>query len=186
MGKVWNELWDRAVDRYGYVTSVDAAELGLASTVLGKMASRRRLVRVSFGVYRFPEWPVSGNDSLLEAVLWTRDSEAVLSHDTALSVWELCDVNPSRIHVSVPKQRPLRRAQVPAAYVLHREDLEPGIRGWWEQIPTVTPEVAIRQAIGDGLRPSLIDQAIETALRRSLIDDSRAALIRRDMEERFR
>jgi predicted transcriptional regulator of viral defense system len=184
MAAVWDRLWDVAVDQYGYVTSRDAAALGLAHTVLGKMARRGRLERVSFGLYRFPEWPVSANDSLMEAVLWTRDPAAVLSHDTALNVLDLCDVNPSRIDVTIRQGRALRRANVPAAYALHREDLSDAQRGWWEQIPTVTADTAIRQGIAEGLRPSLIEQAITSALHRSLIDQATASSRHRDLAER--
>ncbi|MCL2788879.1 MAG: type IV toxin-antitoxin system AbiEi family antitoxin domain-containing protein [Micrococcales bacterium] len=186
MAEVWDQLWDVAVDQYGYVTSGDASALGLAHTVLGKMAKRGRLVRISFGVYRFPEWPASANDSLMEAVLWTRVPTAVLSHDTALDVLDLCDVNPAKIHITIPKQRPLRRAQFPHHYSLHREDLAEEQRGWWEQIPTVTADTAIRQGIARDLRPTLIEQAIDAALRRSLINPATADQRRHDLKERFR
>jgi predicted transcriptional regulator of viral defense system len=26
----------------------------------------------------------------------------VISHDTALDLWDLCDVNPAKVHVTVP------------------------------------------------------------------------------------
>ena len=186
MAEVWNRLWDIAVDQYGYVTSADADALGLAHTVLGKMASRGTLERIAFGLYRFPQWPVSTNNSLMEAVLWTREPTAVLSHDTALDVLELCDVNPAKIHVTIPKQRPLRRAGTPGLYIIHRENLSDDQRGWWEQIPTVTADTAIRQAVNEGLRPTLVEQAIDTAVHRSLIDTETATQRRLDLEARFR
>ncbi|MDR3360693.1 MAG: hypothetical protein LBO20_08640 [Bifidobacteriaceae bacterium] len=120
MAKVRDQLWDIAVDQYGHITSMDADALGLAHTVLGKMASRGTLERVAFGLYRFPQWPVSANDSLMEAVLRTREPTATLSHETALDVLDLCDVNPATIHVTVPKQRPLRRSVTPVTYTIHR------------------------------------------------------------------
>lgn len=185
MAELRNRLWDIAVDKYGYVTSTDADALGLAHTVLGKMASRGTLERVAFGLYRFPQWPVSANDSLMEAVLWTREPTAVLSHSTALDVLDLCDVNPAKIHVTIPKKRPLRRDRTPETYVIHRETLADEQRGWWEQIPTVTPDTAILQGIVEGLRPTLIEQAIDTALRRSLIDTATAVQRRADLRKRF-
>lgn len=81
---------------------------------LGKLAARGALVRVSQGLYRFPQWPVSGNDHLMEAVLWTRDSRAALSHETALAVYELANVNPDKTHVTISKRRPLRRKDMPS------------------------------------------------------------------------
>jgi predicted transcriptional regulator of viral defense system len=149
------------------------------------MAARGRLERIFYGVYRFPQWPITANDHLMRAVLWTRDSQAVLSHETVLDIWGLCDVNPSKIHLTIPKQRPLRRQNIPAAYAVHRENLAEGDRGWWEQIPTVTPDCAIRQGIADGLRPSLIEQAIGQALSRGLINDQTGTARRDQLQARF-
>jgi predicted transcriptional regulator of viral defense system len=157
------------VDQYGYVTAADAGGLGIATVELSKLAYTGKLKRVSQGVYRFPEWPVSGNDHLMEAVLWTRDPKAVLSHETALDVLELCDVNPGKVHLTVPRQRRVRRKNTPAGFAIHHQDLDNTQRDWWEQIPTVTPLVAIEQGIMSDLRPTLVEQAITTASQRHLI-----------------
>lgn len=171
-----NELWDVAVDQYGYVTGADAHQLGAAVVELGKLAARGRLTRVAYGLYRFPEWPTGSRDHLMEAVLWTRNPNAALSHDTALDVYELSDINPAGIHLTVPrKPGPLRRRQTPAAYVVHYQDLEPSQRGYWEQIPTVTVSTAIDQCIASGTRPDLIRQAITEAHEQGLIDPETAA-----------
>ena len=171
-----DELWNFAVDQYGYVSAADAHQLGAAVVELGKLAARGKLTRVAYGLYRFPEWPAGSRDHLMEAVLWTRDPDAALSHDTALDVYELSDINPERIHVTVPrKSRPLRRRQTPAAYVIHYEDLAPSQRGYWEQIPTVTVPTAIDQCISSGVRPDLIRQAITEAREQGLIDPETAA-----------
>lgn len=72
------------------------------------------------------------------AVLWTRAPEAALSHETALDAYGISDVNPNRIHVTIGKNRRLRRAGGDI-YVLHREDLGPAQTSWWQEIPTVPP-----------------------------------------------
>jgi len=161
---VRDELWDVAVDQYGYVTAFNAHDLGVPVVELGKLASRGKLERVSYGVYRFPEWPVGANDHLMEAVLWTRDRRAALSHDTALSVYELSSINPDRVHLTVtPQSRALQRKQVPGAYVVHFQRLGDDQIDWWEMIPTVTVVTAIEQCIDTRVRADLILQAIATA-----------------------
>ncbi|MDR1712251.1 MAG: hypothetical protein LBR58_10455 [Propionibacteriaceae bacterium] len=161
---VRDELWDVAVEQYGYVTAFDARDLGIPVVELGKLAARRKLERISYGVYRFPEWPVSQNDTSMEAVLWTRDRRAALSHDTALAVYELSDINPDKTHVTVaPKSRALQRKHIPGAYVIHYQKLADDQIGWWERIPTVTVTTAIEQCIDAHVRPDLILQAISTA-----------------------
>lgn len=170
-------LWDVAVEQYGFVTTTDAHRLGVPVVELGKLGARGKLKRVAYGLYRFPEWPVGSRDHLMEAVLWTRDPAAALSHETALDVYELSDVNPDRVHVTIPqKANAMRRVHVPAAYVVHHDDLSPGQRTFWEQIPTVTVATAIDQCIAGGLRSDLVRQAIEQARARGLMGSDQEGL----------
>ncbi|MDR2620209.1 MAG: hypothetical protein LBC29_03685 [Propionibacteriaceae bacterium] len=179
-------LWEIALDQYGYVTTFDTVRFGVSPGELRKLASRRKLVRVFQGVYRFPEFPVSTNDQFMEAVLWARDPLAVLSHETALDVRELSDVNPNVIHVSVPKRKNLiRRKEMPGVFVVHYENLAPEQRGWWEQIPCVTAETAIDQSIVSLPRPDLLQQAIDKAVARGLINEATAARQRKALQERY-
>jgi predicted transcriptional regulator of viral defense system len=164
-----------AVDQYGYVTSANARDLGVPVVELGKLAARGRLERVSQGLYRFPRWPVSANDSLMEAVLWTRDPSAALSHDTALDVYELSDINPDKIQVTIPvRVKKLRRIDASPALVVHYQDLADDQIGWWEGIPAVTVGTAIDQCIASGVRPDLVSQAIAAARAEGRIDEATA------------
>ncbi|MBW8060798.1 MAG: hypothetical protein FVQ78_10920, partial [Solirubrobacterales bacterium] len=75
-------------------------------------------------VYRVPLIPVTPLDPYMQATLWPRNAEAVISHASALGLYELGDVNPAKINITVPRAHRPRR-EVPALYVLHREDLGP-------------------------------------------------------------
>ena len=175
------ELWDVAVEQYGYVSDLNAEQLGIPMVELGKLAARRKLRRVWQGVYRFPELPVSANDQLMEYVLWTRDPRAALSHDTALDAYELSDINPADVHVTIPKRaKKLRRRVVPPALIIHYQDLAPEQIDWWEQIPTVTVPTAIDQCIASRVRLDLVLQAIDTARRQGRINEETAERQRHD------
>ncbi|MDR2565223.1 MAG: type IV toxin-antitoxin system AbiEi family antitoxin domain-containing protein [Bifidobacteriaceae bacterium] len=177
-----SDLWGVAVDQYGYVTSANARDLGVPVVELGKLAARGRLERVSQGLYRFPEWPVSANDSLMEAVLWTRDPRAALSHETALEVYDLSDVNPDKIHVTIPKrEKKIRRVGAAPAVVVHYQDLADDQIGWWEGIPTVAAGTAIDQCIASGARPDLVSQALVAARAEGRIDEATAARLRLEL-----
>ena len=177
-----DDLWDVAVDQYGYVSDLNAEQLGIPMVELGKLAARGKLTRVWQGVYRFPEWPVSANDQLMEYVLWTRDPRAVLSHETALEVYELSDINPADVHITIPRrEKKLRRRQVPPALVIHYQDLTPEQIGWWEQIPTVTVPTAIDQCIDACVRPDLVLQAIDAARLEGRITEATAERQRREL-----
>lgn len=180
------ELWEAALDQYGYVTTSDAARLGVPAVELRKLASRGKLAKVFTGVYRFPEFPVSFHDQFMEAVLWTRDPLAVLSHETALDVRELSDVNPDVIHVTVPRRKnPIRRRHTPASFVVHYEDLRPDQRYFWDEIPCVTAETAIDQTIESLPRPDLVAQAIARAEGQGLISKQTAGRQRVALKERY-
>jgi len=178
------ELWDVAVVQYGYITTHDARNMGIAPLQLAKLANRGSLSRISQGVYRFPEWPVAANDHLMEAVLWTRDPHAALSHETALEVYALSNINPGKTHVVIPKrEKKLRRVDTPPARVVHYQDLAPDQIGWWEHIPTVTVATAIDQCIAGRVRPDLVLQAIDAARSEGRIDEATAKRQRLDLRK---
>lgn len=123
------------------------------------LARRGKVEQVAYGVYRFPEFPATRFDPYQLAVFWTGAPEACLSHDTALDGYEVCDINPDRIHVSVASRRRIRRSGG-EGYVVHYVDLEEGEVGWWNQIRTVTLPVAIGQCIVTGVPGYLLRRAI--------------------------
>lgn len=125
-----------------------------------KLVQRGTLVREAFGVYRFPKYSVSEADPYMLAVLWTRVPEAALSHETALAVYDLSDVNPNQIHVTVSSQRRLRRKN-DEHYAVHYEDLDAAQIGWWQEVPTVTAATAIEQCLVYGTPTYLLRQAID-------------------------
>lgn len=174
-GRIYNELFDLATERYGFVTPADARELGIDPQRLVVMNERGVLDRVAHGLYRFPSFPPTGLEEFMQATLWPR-GQGIISHDSALDLHELCDVNPSKIHVTVPAGYRLRR-QAPDAYVFHRRQLADEDRALHEGIPIVTPRRAILDGIEAGLRGDLIDQAIETARARGLIRKDDVALL---------
>jgi predicted transcriptional regulator of viral defense system len=172
---VRDELRAVALEQYGYVTTADARRLGVPVVELAKAAGRKWLEHVSQGVYRFADWPSSAEDPYMEAVLWTRDPRVALSHETALSVYELSDINPDKIHVTIPaRAKPLRRQAMPRALAVHYENLDTDQIGWWQGIPTVTVPTAIDQCIQVGVRPDLVEQAITAARRQGRVDAATA------------
>ncbi|MGV8851985.1 MAG: type IV toxin-antitoxin system AbiEi family antitoxin domain-containing protein [Rhodoglobus sp.] len=154
------ELWPVAASQYGFVTTQDARELGFSAVELAKLASREKLERISQGLYRFPELPQSERDDYMRAVLATGAPDAILSHDTALLVHDLCDINPAIIHVNVGKHR-VRR--IISGVQLHSDHISRRERTWWEGIPVVTVLTAIEQGIATKVPRHLLHQAIEAA-----------------------
>jgi predicted transcriptional regulator of viral defense system len=159
-GKNFTELAAVANDNYGFITPDDARAAGIDPMNLVRMAERGQIERRGNALYRFPLFPVGPLDAYVEATLWPRGADGVISHESALELYELSDVHPRRIHLTVPRGYRIRR-EIPATYRIHHEDLGPRDIGRLEGIPIATPEHAIRQAFRADLGKALLAQAID-------------------------
>jgi predicted transcriptional regulator of viral defense system len=72
---------------------------------------------VGRGVYRVSHYPRSREDATVEALAALGD-EAVLSHESALALYDVSDVAPARLHVTIPRARRYRTPPV-TDLVLH-------------------------------------------------------------------
>ncbi|MGA9509778.1 MAG: type IV toxin-antitoxin system AbiEi family antitoxin domain-containing protein, partial [Candidatus Sulfotelmatobacter sp.] len=122
----FGELLELAEQNDGLVTAREARAIGIVDSVLARLTQRGKLERVARGVYRIPYYPTDRLSQYREAVLWARASHGpeniALSHETALAIYGISDVNPARVHVSVPKGARLRRKK-PKWITVHRGQL---------------------------------------------------------------
>lgn len=182
-GKLQRAIFEIAEDNYGYVTTTQAAGIGVSRRGLADLARLGALHRVAYGVYRIVDFPASELDSYYEATLWPQGVRGVLSHESALDLRELCDVNPAKVHVTVPRAHRVRR-EVPALYVLHHADLEPADLDSFEGIPITTVERTLRDCIEAGTRHDLLEQALATAVERQAILGASAEDLRHALASR--
>lgn len=176
-------LREVALDQHGFVTTAQALEEGVSNAELATMVARDRLERVVHGVYRVPQVAETEFDQYQLAVLWTGLPEACLSHDTALAVWDVSDINPDRIHLTVARRRRIRRAGG-ERYVVHYEDVEPTHVTRWQGVRTVDVSTAIDQAITSGVPTYLIRQALERGGRTSRLPAGERDRLTRKLEAR--
>jgi predicted transcriptional regulator of viral defense system len=137
-----DRLFDLAGDQDGYFAVRDAVAAGIPKARVQQMLARGRLERLSRGVYRLRRYPVSRHGDLWAAVLWPKgnaDVEGILSHETALRLHDVTDVNPASIHVTIPTANHIKR-EPEAPIVLHRADLAPKDVEGIEGLPVTTLE----------------------------------------------
>jgi predicted transcriptional regulator of viral defense system len=175
-GRVYDELLDLAQDQHGYLRSEDVRAAGFDPKRLVDYERRGVAERVAYGVYRINAIPPDQLEEYMRAALWPMGA-GVLSHETALDLYELCDVNPARIDVTVPSHYRTHRA-IPVLYRLHPRDLDNGQVGRLRGLPIVAPLRAILDGIESDVRGQLIEQAIQTAEQQSLITPDGAACAR--------
>jgi predicted transcriptional regulator of viral defense system len=172
-GQIWERAFDVAVDQHGFISFMDFRRLSENPAILRQWHQRGRVERVAHGIYRFPSIPVTSLDPYALAALWP-SGRGILSHDTALELHDLCDINPSRIHLTLPLGYYPRRGGG-EGYVIHHEKLQEQDITWHEGIRIVTPAVAIRQAWEGEVPLHLVKQAFEKAQRLGRVPPSFAA-----------
>lgn len=166
-GKYWDLLMNVAVDNGGYVTPALVAPYDVPAVELRKMVSRGTLQAVAHGVYRVPSLPVDHFDALIVARLWAA-GRGVISHDSALLVHELCDINPTKVHLTIPEGYRISRSGG-ESYVLHWADLPDADITQLDAVTLTTVHRTLRDAIGS-VPTYLVRQAIDTARERGAIN----------------
>lgn len=158
---IFDSLVEIASDHHGYLTTLQAREAGIDPTQLRLLATRGRLEHVSRGVYRMPVLPRSAHDDLAFAIAWAR-GRAVLSHESALVLHGLSDVNPSVVHLTAtPDNYP--RAQGSGAVRIHRRHLPADEVTMVDGMPVTTVTRTIVDCRALGTSPTQLRMAIRQA-----------------------
>ncbi|GGG62726.1 hypothetical protein GCM10011585_00200 [Edaphobacter dinghuensis] len=167
-----DELYALAEMRDGLLTSQEARAAGIADSVLVRLAQRGRLERVSRGVYRISHYPADRLAQYREAVLWAQASggpaSVLISHETALLLYGISDVNPARIHITVPVTARLRRER-PKWITIHHAGITPGEINEYEGIPVTSVERTIVDVLQSTKRVDVARQAIADATKKGLL-----------------
>jgi predicted transcriptional regulator of viral defense system len=156
MAQIVHEL---ALDQHGYLTAEQARQAGVDHRALAMMCRRGTLIRSAQGLYRDPFVPETTLAPYMAATLWPQGSSAVLSHETALALYDVSDVNPAAIHLTIPRKHRVRRAP-PPGYILHRQDLGRDEVTRFEGLPVTTFVRTLRDCYRTHLGPAFLTQAI--------------------------
>jgi predicted transcriptional regulator of viral defense system len=171
-----------AVTQGGYFTAKQAAEAGYGYTHLAYHLKAGNFERANHGLYRIVTIPPSEHDDLIRLTLWSRDRrdlpQATVSHETALSLHQLSDVLPRRVHLTVPHTF---RKDPPPNCVLHRATLHPADVEHPEGFSLTTPlrtllDVATSKTVTD----EQLVKAVNDALTRGLVRRSKLATAARN------
>lgn len=176
------KLREIAIDQHGMITAAQAKEAGVSLPSLSYLVKHQRIDRLERGIYRIPQVNPSANDRIAQALLWAGE-DAVLSHDTALMAWNVCDINPTTIHVTIPKERRIQKPKHQSIEI-HKDNIEKSLIKWWDGMPTVSLELAIGQSIDRGVSSHIIEQAIQVGTSRGMINDAKKKELCERLERR--
>ncbi len=190
------KLFQIASQQGGYFTARQAHQSGFTKYLVRHHARSGRFLRVQRGLYRLHQFPASPQDHVIEAWL-AAGADAVVSHESALSLHGLADVVPSTVHLTIPRTHRWVGRRVPEGVTLHtstrplsREDILT-----YGPLQVTAPARSIIDAAEVGTGPEQIIIALRQALDRGLTTRRRllellkgrsqriAALVQRAIEE---
>ncbi len=166
-------LYEIAESQHGFFTTKQARLCGYVSPNHPYHVRTGEWVREHRGIYRLAHYPRTPEDQLVLWSLWSRGRDdrpvGVYSHQTALSLHELSDVMPAKLHMTVPPAF-RRNADVPKILVLHKAGLESADIEEREGYRVVKPLRAIIDLLGEGTEDrSRLRSALRQALDSGLI-----------------
>lgn len=167
------KLYRIAEAQRGYFTTKQARACGYVSAHHPYHVRTGEWIRERRGIYRLARFPRTDEDQFALWSLWSRGRDdqpvGVYSHQTALSLHELSDVMPAKLHMTVPRGF-RRNAPVPRVLALHKADLQPKEIEEREGYRVVAPLRAIADLVAEGTEDrSQLRRALRQALDRGLI-----------------
>jgi len=167
------KLFQVAQEQLGYFTSKQAVSCGYVNQNHRHHVLTGAWVREHRGIYRLARFPVSPQGQYALWTLWSRNRvetpQGVFSHQTALSILELSDLMPAKLHLTVPPGF-RRNSALPKVLELHRAHLPESDIEQRQGFLVARPLRAIADLFHDGIEsPDHLCQALRQGLERGLI-----------------
>ncbi|MFQ5340905.1 MAG: hypothetical protein ACE5F6_05100 [Anaerolineae bacterium] len=163
-------LYQIAAAQGGYFTAAQARRAGYAYSQQHFHLARGNWVKIERGLFRLRDFPAGEREDLIRWSLWSRNQkgvpQAVVSHETALTIHELSDVMPDKIHLTVPRGF---RKNAPAGCVLHKANLASDEIEFRTGYRVTTPLRTLLDVADSPLSQEHVNRAVHDALERGLV-----------------
>ncbi len=164
-------LYETASLQGGYFTSAQALEAGYSYRQQHYHTQRGTWLKIGRGIYRLRRYPPSEREDLIRLTLWSHnqkgEAQAVASHETALSIHQMSDIMPSKIHLTVPKRG--FRKEPPVGVILHRGTLSGDEIEQHYGYRVTTPLRTLLDAAASPISQEHINRAVQDAIDKGLI-----------------
>lgn len=159
-----------AREQEGYFTATQALSVGYTYRQHHHHKNRGNWEWIDHGVYRLRTYPESEYEDLIRWSLWSRnqqgETQATVSHETALAIHELGDVMPGRIHLTVP---PGFRKKIPGGCTPHKAMLRPDEIEQRRGFNVTTPLRTLLDVANSHISQDLLEEAIRDAFAQGIL-----------------
>lgn len=167
------ELFEAVTAQQGYFTTRQAKQAGYARSTHSYNVKVGNWIREHRGIYRLSNFPQPDRPDLVLWALWSRNRRGktlgTYSHQTALTIYDLSDIMPPKLHLTVPHNF-RRHSKIPPILILHKANLKPTDIEIMQGYQVTRPLRTITDLIADGsISVDFIKQALSQGLRRGLV-----------------
>ncbi len=167
-------LYRLAESQAGYFTAQQALAAGMDRSTLHHHARPGgRYERVRRGLYRLRHFPSSPHEHVVAAWLALQYLPAVVSHESALELYELSDLIPDAVDITLPRAKRGQRPRRGVRFHTLEQPPRPAEIRQIAGVPVTSPERSIVDALEAGTQPDQIELAVTQALERGLTTPSR-------------
>jgi predicted transcriptional regulator of viral defense system len=168
-----SQLLKIADAQQGFFTAQQASGAGIARSNHYRMVRSSQWIRVGRGIYRLAAYPTVDYPDLVIYSLWSRNKhgepQGVWSHDTALNFYDVCDINPGKLHMTVPSGF-RRMTPIPKVLQLHYGMLGDSDYRQHAGYRVTTPIRTLNDVVEEGVvLDNIIMQALRESLRRGIV-----------------
>jgi predicted transcriptional regulator of viral defense system len=166
-------LFEIASAQGGYFTAIQATHAGFSEKNHLYHVRAGNWIREWRGIYRLVRFPLQDDAQYSLWGIWSLNRngtlQGVFSHETALSLFEISDLQPEKLHMTVPRGY-RRHSEIPKILILHHATIDPSEceerRGYRVTKPfrTIT-DIVRAQAVS----PEFIRQAVTQALNKGYL-----------------
>ena len=161
----WRRTLDSlAFEQAGYFSAAQAVAVGYSYQAQKYHVDAGNWVRVDRGIFRLRGWPLGSEDVYVRWTLWS-GGRGVVSHDSALAVHGLSDVDPVKVHLTVPPGFGATDDLVELHVGDLAEDERDQRRGW----AVTTPLRTLADVAATDASQEQVDRAVADALRLGLV-----------------
>lgn len=167
-------LYRCAESQAGYFTAQQAIDAGMDRSTLSHHARPGgRYERHGRGLYRLRHFPSSPHEHIVATWLSMRDPAAVVSHESALDLYDLSDVIPDSVHITVPRAKRGQRPRPGVRFHTPARTPTPAEVRTVHGVRATAPERTIVDSLEAGTQPEQIELAVQQALDRGLTTPQR-------------
>jgi predicted transcriptional regulator of viral defense system len=180
--KKLQRLFELAAGQAGCFTAAQARDLGYSARSLVHHVAAGHIERISRGFYRLAGVPAGPHEDIVAAWLKLAPRHAVVSHESALALYDLAPSRSHEIHLTLPRKYRPRTPRTASAAALHTTTLPLGRHEVTNRfgVQITSPARTITDIAEIGADPSVVLEATARALATGLLspDELRAAVTR--------